>query len=96
MSTFLKIVLLVLLVVLIGHLWPIALVPFAIVGLAMLVLGAITAGGAAIVLGIGFSLLGVVLALVLSVATALSPIWIPVVILLGLISLCRRKGPAAV
>ena len=96
MNTFLKLVILTLVVLLLVHLWPLVAVPFGLVGLAILVLGAATAGGVAVVLTVGLALLGAVLAVVLSVTAALSPIWIPVVLLLAVISLCKRKSRVAV
>ena len=95
MHTFFKLVLLTLLVVLIAHLWPIVVLPFALIGLAMLVLGGVTAGGVAVVLTVGLALMGIVLGVVLSLAAALSPIWIPVLLILGLISLSKRKTNVA-
>ncbi len=50
---------------------------------------------AAVVLGaVGISLLAVLAAVVLAFAVALSPIWIPVLIVIGLVSLFRRDRSA--
>jgi hypothetical protein len=52
---------------------------------------------AAALLGVaGLSLLGVMVGVLLALTVALAPIWIPVLVVLGLISLFRRKEPNVV
>lgn len=81
MNTFLKILLIAALVILAIKFSPILLVA----GLAGLL--------AALVLGVvGLSLIGVLLAIVVGVAVALSPIWIPVLVIVGIVSLWRRTS----
>jgi hypothetical protein len=92
MSTFFKLVLLTILVVLIAHLWPIVTLPFALIALAMLLLGGVTAGGVAIVFVVGLILVAAVLAIILSLTAALSPIWIPVAIVLAVMAIFKRKS----
>jgi hypothetical protein len=54
-------------------------------------LGVLVGMGLAVVLGaVGLSLVAALLGVVIGVAVALSPIWIPVLIIMGLISLFRR------
>jgi len=81
MKTFLKITLVVVLALIALKLSPI------------LLLGALVGLLAAIVLGaVGFSLVVALLALAIAAAVALSPIWIPVLIVMGVISLFKRLG----
>jgi hypothetical protein len=78
MKTFLKIVLVVVLTVVALKLSP------------LLALGALIGLAAAGVLGaVGLSLVGVLLAVAIALAVALSPIWVPVLIVTGLVSLFR-------
>lgn len=80
MNTFLKVLLLAALLVVAVKFSPLLFVG-ALVGLVV-----------AAVLGvIGVSLITALLAVVLAVAVALSPIWIPVLVVLGLISLFRKS-----
>lgn len=79
-NTFLKVLLLAALLVVAVKFSPLLFVG-ALVGLVV-----------AAVLGvIGVSLITALLAVVLAVAVALSPIWIPVLVVLGLISLFRKS-----
>lgn len=96
MKTFLKIVLCVLGVLVVLKLFPLFLIP-ALVGMALLLLaGVLLAGGVATIAATGLSLVIALLAVVLVVAAALSPIWIPVLAVCGIVSLCRRrKTPTA-
>jgi hypothetical protein len=83
MKTFLKILLAAVLLVIAIKFSP-ALFFLALAGLlAAAVLGAV-----------GVSLLAVLAAIVLAFALALSPIWIPVLIVIGLVSLFRRDRTA--
>lgn len=51
---------------------------------------------AAAILGtVGLSLLAVLLAIALAFTVALSPIWLPVLIVIGLVKLFRNETPAA-
>jgi hypothetical protein len=86
MKTFLKITLIVVLAVLALKCLPLVLVG-ALAGLLI----------AALLGVVGVSLLAALLAVVLGFAFALSPIWIPVLIVMGAISLFKKLGdkPAA-
>ena len=60
-------------------------------------IGAIAGLVAAAVLGsIGLSLLALLAAVLLAFAVALSPIWIPVLVIVGLVKLFRTKEPNVV
>ena len=81
MQTFLKISLIVVLTILALKFSPVLFVG-AVIGLI-----------AAVVLGtVGFSLVLALLAIALAFALALAPIWIPVLIVMGAISLFRKPG----
>jgi hypothetical protein len=79
MKTFLKVLLVA------------ALLIVAIKFSPIIFLGAIAGLVLAGLLGIvGFSLILVLLAIALTVALALAPIWVPVLVIMGLVSLFRR------
>jgi hypothetical protein len=81
MNTFLKILLIAVLLVVAIKLGPVIFFG-ALVGLL-----------AAAVLGIvGISLIAALLAIVIALVVALAPIWIPVLAIMGIVSLCRRNG----
>ena len=80
MKTFLKVLLLA------------ALLVIAIKFSPIIFLGIIAGLILAVVLGaVGISLIGALFAVVLALALALSPIWIPVLVVMGLISLFRKS-----
>ena len=80
MKTFLKILLIAALLIIAIKISPILFLS-AFAGLIV-----------AAVLGlVGISLLGGLVAVLLSLAVALSPIWIPVLVVVGIISLCRKN-----
>lgn len=82
MKTFLKVLLLAVLLIVAIKFSPILFIG----GLAGLVVAAI--------LGVvGISLLAVLVAVILAIALALSPIWVPVLAIMGLVSLFRRDTP---
>ncbi len=86
MKTFLKVLLMA------------ALLLIAIKFSPVIFLGAIAGLLLAVVLGaVGLSLIAALFAVVLALALALSPIWIPVLVVMGLISLFRKsERPAPV
>ncbi len=85
MKTFLKVLLIAALLIVAIKLSPVIFIG-AILGLiAAAVLGAI-----------GLSLVAVLAGVLIAFALALSPIWIPVLVVMGLISLFRRKEPNVV
>jgi hypothetical protein len=95
MKTFLKILLCVAVGLMLLKLFPILLAPAMVSVVVMLVVGAVmlaAAGGIAVG---ALALLAVALVAVLVLAAALSPIWLPVLAIMGLVSLCRRRPRAA-
>jgi hypothetical protein len=85
MKTFLKVLLIAALLIVAIKLSPVIFIG-AIVGLI-----------AAAVLGtIGISLVALLAAVLLALAVALSPIWIPVLCVIGLVKLFRSKEPNVV
>jgi hypothetical protein len=85
MKTFLKILLVAALLIVAIKLSPIIFAGAFLGLLAAAVLGAV-----------GLSLLVVLMGLLVAFALVLSPIWIPVLVIMGLISLFRRKEPNVV
>jgi hypothetical protein len=84
MKTFLKVLLIVVAAIVAVKLLPVALV-FGCVAAFLL--------AALAVLGVSLAALALVAALV--VAALLSPVWLPVLAVVGVIALCRRGGKAA-
>ena len=84
MKTFLKVLLIAALLIVAIKLSPVIFVG-ALLGLfAAAVLGAV-----------GVSLLAVLLAVLIAFVVALSPIWIPILVILGLVSLFKKNGNAS-
>lgn len=81
MKTFLKVLLIVVAVVIAVKLLPIAFV----VGCAV---AALLAGLAVL----GVSLAALLICAALAVAALLSPIWVPILAIVGIVALCRRSG----
>jgi hypothetical protein len=84
MKTFLKVLLVAALLIVAIKFSPIIFIG-ALVGLIV----------AAVLGAVGLSLLALLLAIVLAVALALSPIWLPVLVIMGLVSLFRRDSRPA-
>ena len=85
MKTFLKILLIAALLIVAIKLSPVIFIGALLGLLAAAVLGAV-----------GISLVAVLLAVLIAFTLALSPIWIPILVVLGLVSLFRRKETPAV
>ncbi|HEX7631889.1 MAG TPA: hypothetical protein VF388_07140 [Lacunisphaera sp.] len=83
MKTFLKVLLLAVVLIVAIKLSPILFIG-ALAGLVV----------AGILGAVGLSLLAVLLALALGFALALSPIWVPVLVVMGLVSLFRKDTRA--
>jgi hypothetical protein len=84
MKTFLKVLLIAALLIVAIKLSPVIFIG-ALLGLfAAAVLGAV-----------GISLVAVLLAVLLAFTLALSPIWIPILVVMGLVSLFRKNGHSA-
>ena len=84
MKTFLKILLVAVLLVVALKLSPLLFLA-AFIGL----IGAVVLGA------VGFSLVAALLAVAIAFAVALSPIWIPVLVVMGLISLFKKDARTA-
>ncbi|HEY8995962.1 MAG TPA: hypothetical protein VIM71_14955 [Lacunisphaera sp.] len=85
MKTFLKVVLIAALLIVAIKLSPVIFIGAFLGLIAAAVLGAV-----------GLSLLAVLAGVLIAFAVALSPIWIPVLAIMGLVSLFRRKEPNVV
>jgi len=90
MKTFWKVLLIALLALVCLKLCPILFIPVMLGFAAMLVIGTLLAGGLAALAATGLSLVAGLLAVTLVVLAVLSPIWLPILAVFGLISLCRR------
>ena len=87
MKTFLKVLLVAILLILALKFSPVIFLG-GLVGLVV----------AAVLGAVGLSLLAVLLAIVVAFTLALSPIWLPVLVIIGLVKLFRSEtpvGPAA-
>jgi hypothetical protein len=85
MKTFLKVLLIAVLLIVAIKLSPVIFLGAAVGLIAAAVLGSI-----------GLSLLAALVAVLLAFAVALSPIWIPVLCVVGLVKLFRTKEPNVV
>jgi hypothetical protein len=94
MKTFLKVLLFVLLGLLAIKLLPFVLLPVFVVGIGLLLAGGLAFSGIAAAAGIGVAVLVAVVALLVVLVAVLSPIWIPVLAVVGLIALIRRSSRA--
>ena len=83
MKTFFKILLAIIAAVLVVKLLPVTLA-----------LGCARAIGAALVLALGVSVLAVSVGVLLALVALLSPIWLPVIAIVGLVMLIKRCGRA--
>lgn len=81
MNTFLKVLLIALAVVVAVKLFPAALLAVCMLGGLSLLLLVLGASAAVVVLGVAIGLI-----------TALSPLWLPVLAIVGIVALCRRSS----
>lgn len=81
MKTFLKVLLFVILAVIAVKLLPVTLA-----------LGCILAVGIALIAAVGVSLLAGGIWVALAIVAVLSPIWVPILAIVGIIMLLRRSG----
>lgn len=96
MKTFLKVLLGVAVCFVAIHFFPLLLVP-VIFGVAVtLIVGSALVGGLAALLATTLSLLAGLLVVMLVALAVLSPIWLPILAIVGLISLCRKSQPPLV
>ena len=92
MKTFLKVLLLFAVVAVVIYLCPVAAVPLALGGAVALVIGCVLVGGVAFVATIALVLAVVIGLALLAIAAASSPIWLPLLAIIGLVALLRRGG----
>lgn len=90
MKTFWKVLLFILVGLVCLRFLPVLLIPMVLGLLAMFAIGALLLGGLATVAATGISVIGGTLVVVLVLLAALSPIWVPVLAIVGLVSLFRR------
>ena len=95
MNTFFKVLLIVLLTAIAIKLMPFFLFPFVVIGSALLAVVGLVLGGIATVAGVAVAVVAALLAVILALAALLSPIWIPILIIVGLIALVRRSNRVA-
>lgn len=96
MNTFLKVLLVIVVAAVVVHCWPILAFPLggALLGLSVVATAALC--GVSIVLALVIAAVAVVLALATGILAALSPIWLPILLIVGVIALVRRLSrPAA-
>ena len=94
MKTFLKVLLFVLLGLLAIKLLPFLLIPVFVGGIGLLLAGGLAFGGVAAVAGIGVAVVVALVAILVTLLAVLSPIWIPVLAVVGLIALIPRSSRA--
>jgi hypothetical protein len=92
MNNFLKVSLCVIGAFIAIRVLPVLMVPLVLGGLALLLIGGLLFGGVVALAGSGLAALAVLLVL----GAALAPIWIPILAVVGLVSLLRRGTRTAV
>ena len=92
MNTFLKVLLYIVLTLIAIKLMPLFALAFMLAGAGLLVLAGLVFSGVAAIAGFGVAGLTVVITALVAVIAVLSPIWIPVLIVVGIIALVRRSS----
>lgn len=87
--TLLKVALVALVAVLLYHLFPVLALPLVVLGAAVLALGGVLSSGLLIVGVVGFFAFAVLLIGLVALAGFTSPLWVPVLALVGAIALVR-------
>ena len=82
----LKVLLVVAGAIVLVHFWPWAMVPFVIGLVLVLGLGALLLAGVAAVGAVGVAVIVGLLAAVIALLALLSPLWIPVLAVIGMVS----------
>ncbi len=95
MKTFLKVLLVFAIAALVIHLWPVAAVPLALGGMIALLIGLVFAGGVAVVGGVLLTVVCALVGVLIALAAASSPIWLPILAIVGLVALLRRGSRTA-
>lgn len=87
MNTFTKIAIAIVAFFAVAHFFPVLMVPFSFIGIVLMLLATIIG----LLVGAGLITCAVIVTVLGAVAAALSPIWLPVVVIVGVVSLCRRR-----
>ena len=96
MNTFLKVLLYVVLTLIAIKLLPFFMGAVLLGGAGLLLLAGLAVGGIAAIASCGVAGLTVVLTALVAVVAVLSPIWIPVLVVVGIIALIRRSSRTTV
>jgi hypothetical protein len=94
MKTFLKVALIVLLALVALKLLPILMVPVVLTGVLLLGLLGLALGGLTAAAGVGVAVVVALAIAAVAIVAALSPIWLPVLAIVGLIALIKRSSRA--
>ncbi|HEU5078896.1 MAG TPA: hypothetical protein VFT72_06770 [Opitutaceae bacterium] len=86
MNTSAKILIAVAAVILAAHFCPVLLMPFSFIGVLLMILATVIG----LLVGAGLLTCAIVITVLAALATALSPIWLPVLVIVGIVHLCRR------
>ena len=89
MSTFFKILLGVVIVVALLHFWPAVLGAFLLGGLVLFLIALFGGAGVSVLAGLVLLLVGAVLLVLCIVSAVLSPLWIPLLLIVGLVAMFR-------
>ena len=89
MKTFVNFLLIVAVLLLAIKLWPVVAFILGAMGLALSIGG----GLLGLTLGGAFALIATLLAVALVIALVLSPLWLPVLAVVGIVALVRRSSP---
>ncbi len=95
MKLLLKLALLSALVLTVWFCWPSLVVPLGIFAVLGCIIGVAIAGTLAVFASVGLVLLLAVVTVLLALVLGLSPLWIPIACVIGLIHLFRRRPPVA-
>ena len=96
MKTFLlgcgKVLLVLVLAIVLVHLWPITVVPFTVGFVLVLGLGTILMVGLVAAGAVGVAAVVGLLAGAIALLAVLSPVWIPVLVVAGIVWLVKKSG----
>ncbi|HRE80457.1 MAG TPA: hypothetical protein PLN52_05375 [Opitutaceae bacterium] len=90
MTTFLKVLVVALLVLVAIKLWPLIALVLGFIGCLLMAVGGGLLGGISALAAGAIAILAVVVSVGFTALVLLSPIWIPLLMVLGVIALCRR------
>lgn len=91
MKTWIKILLLLIAVVLLFKLWPLVVAALGVASIFAVLGGGLLAVSAVAVAGVSVGLVGLVLLVAFVLALGLSPLWLPVLAIVGIVNLFRRR-----